>query len=113
MFGRPLPVAGARHEFANRSCSVWCVAGLVWAASAALVGQSPFTQCATRGQRFVTEGHSLVTTNRAISALPASAGDRKGSMWGLGSMVGLVLGVAESAPCPLIAAGFCERAGGS
>jgi hypothetical protein len=28
-------------------------------------------------------------------------------------MVALVIGVTESAPCPLIAAGFCERAGGS
>jgi Reverse transcriptase (RNA-dependent DNA polymerase) len=31
----------------------------------------------------------------------------------LGSVVGPVLGVPESAPCPRIAAGFCERAGGS
>lgn len=28
-------------------------------------------------------------------------------------VVVLVLGVAESAPCPLVAAGFCEWAGGS
>jgi hypothetical protein len=89
MFDWPLPVAGARHEFANRSCSVWCVAGLVWSASAALVGQSPFTQCATRGQHFVTDGHSPATTNRAISALPVSGDDARWS--GLGIAAGELL----------------------
>jgi ABC-2 type transport system permease protein len=54
-----------------------------------------------------------MATYHRKTALPASAGDRKRSMWGLGIMAGLVLGVAGSAPCPLIAAGFCERAGGS
>ena len=46
-------------------------------------------------------------------ALPASAGDRKGSMRGLCGRGCPGSGMAESAPCPLIAAGFCERAGGS
>ena len=50
---------------------------------------------------------------RAGSALPASAGDRKGSACGLCGRGCPGLGMAESAPCPLIAAGFCERAGGS
>jgi hypothetical protein len=53
----------------------------------------------------------LITARRA--ALPASAGDRKHSIRVSAVMVAPVWGVAESAPCPLIAAGFCERAGGS
>jgi hypothetical protein len=48
---------------------------------------------------------------RTRTALPASAGDRKQSIWACVVMVALVCGLAESAPCLLIAAGFCERAG--
>jgi hypothetical protein len=44
-------------------------------------------------------------------ALPASVGDRKGSIWGLRGRGCPGSGMAESAPCPLIAAGFCEPGG--
>jgi methylglyoxal synthase len=50
---------------------------------------------------------------RSVSALPASACDRKGSISGFHCHGHLGLGMPESATCPLIAAGFCERAGGS
>jgi hypothetical protein len=35
-----------------------------------------------------------------LAALPASTGDCKRSMWGLAVVFAVVLGVAESAPCP-------------
>ncbi len=48
-----------------------------------------------------------------VPALPASACDRKRSIRGFCGHDHPGPGMAESAPCPLIAAGFCERAGGS
>ena len=49
----------------------------------------------------------------ATTALPASVGDRKRSISGVSRSWSLGLGMPGSAPCALIAAGFCERAGGS
>jgi hypothetical protein len=46
-------------------------------------------------------------------ALPASVCDRKRSILGFTVMVTLVWGCLNMLPVPLIAAGFCERAGGS
>jgi hypothetical protein len=51
--------------------------------------------------------------SRPRTALPASACDRKRSIRGICGHDHPGPGMAESAPCPLIAAGFCERAGGS
>src|SRR6266496_1343740 len=47
-----------------------------------------------------------------LPALPVSAGDASGSMRVLRPRGCPGFGVAESAPCPLVAAGFCEWAGG-
>jgi hypothetical protein len=47
------------------------------------------------------------------AALPVSADDASGSAVAYTARAALVLGVPESAPCPLIAAAFCERVGGS
>jgi hypothetical protein len=58
----------------------------------------------------ITDGSGRLEIWRAISALPASACDRKGSISGFRCHGHLGLGMPESAPCPLIAAGFCERA---
>jgi len=46
-----------------------------------------------------------------LTALPASAFDRKRSISGFHGHGCLGLGMPESAPCPLIAAGFCEPGG--
>ena len=70
-----------------------------------------------RLQLLIGEFAEFTSMERALAhysaALPASAGDRKGSIWGLRGHGCPGLGMAESGPCPLIAAGFCERAGGS
>src|SRR5215469_3994128 len=87
MFGRPLPVAGSRPEFANRSCSVWCVAGLVWAApspSVVLVGQSPSDAAAAgvrRGALLLAGVPAVadrwpVRKGRLLTVLPGRQGSR-------------------------------------
>ena len=53
----------------------------------------------------------LITVRRP--ALPASVCDRKRSISGVHGHGHLRLGMPEYAPCPPVAAGFCERAGGS
>ena len=53
----------------------------------------------------------LLGVGHAISALPVSADDASGSVVAYTVRAALVLGVRESAPCPRIAAVFCERVG--
>ncbi len=57
--------------------------------------------------------HGLDGGFATISALPVSADDASGSAVAYSAGAVLVLGVPESAPCPLIAAVFRERVGGS
>ena len=99
---------------------------VTWTVSALEAGASPLfaavfgtksllrERCAATCLRRRRPGQARRRQGRLqITALPASACDRKGSISAFCCHGHLGLGMPESAPCPLIAAGFCERAGSS
>jgi hypothetical protein len=100
---------------AGRQVRAICFCGLVHRATAAVSGSSAprLLSARLRGPVRATFCDERSDAQAQVTALPASACDRKRSMWDLcGRGLPWSGGVAESAPCLLIAAGFCERAGG-
>ena len=69
--------------------------------------------CVARPRRRSQRVVSTPLTDARRAALPVSAEDASGSAVAYSARVALVLGVPGSAPCPPVAAMFCERAGGS